>query len=483
MLNNLGKISQETIELTKSSMDLAKAITTTTGIVGYNLEAPAKQLIPFLAPLRNRIPRIVSKTGTAVHWKVITAVTPNGRVTSTEGTRGSSVSTTLVDMLASFKTLGLQDSVTFESLAAGRNFQDVKATAVTNLLLRVMTEEEKQILFGMTSQALSVPSAMATSVQATGGTLGDATSVSYYVGVAALTGNGVNRNVPRSAPASVAFDMNDGNTVVTFASATADTGGGGATFALYLSVPPVYGALGYAWFVGTASSAAATYQITTTTNRILLTSAVTGVTTASSVTSNGDTTQDTYAYDGLLAQALWPQTGATGAYFNDLAGAKLTKDNGGISEIDAALQYIFDTWKISPTRILCGAGVQKDITKGIVSGYGAPTLFVNNSEKNAITGNYLAESYINSVYGGRPIPMETHPWLPAGCVIGITEVVPFPNANVPSVFEMELGYDYMQLEYAVVQPKYEFEVRNYGCLKSYFPGGQFVLTNVGSGIQ
>jgi hypothetical protein len=482
MLNNLGKVSQETIELTKSAMDLTKAITTTTGIVGYSLEAPAKQLIPFLAPLRNRIPRIVSKTGTAVHWKVITAVTPNGRVTSTEGTRGNSVSTTLVDMLATFKTLGLQDSVTFESLAAGRNFQDVKATAVTNLLLRVMTEEEKQILFGMTSQALSTPTALATSAQTTGGLLGGGGGGTYVLGVTALTGNGVNRNVPRSAPASVAFDMADGTTAAFYNSVTFTSI---STGAIYASVTPVYGALGYAWFCAAigAAATAATYQITTTTNKLLLTTTVTGVTTAASVDTNGETTQDTYAYDGLLSQALWPQTGATGAYFQDLAGAKLTKDNGGISEIDAALQYIFDTWKISPTRILCGAGVQKDITKGIVSGYGAPTLFVNNSEKNAITGNYLAESYINSVFGGRPIPMETHPWLPAGCIIGITEVVPFPNANVPSVFEMEMAYDYTQLEYAVVQPKYEFEVRCFGALKSYFPGGQFVLTNVGSGIQ
>jgi hypothetical protein len=480
-MSDFGKVSQETLDLVKSQLDLSKAITTTTGLVGYNLEAPAKQLVPFLSPLRNRIPRVVSKTGTAVNWKVITAVSASGRASATEGTRGNAVTTSLSDKLATFKTLGLQDSVTFESLAAGRNFQDVKATAVTNLLLRLMTEEEKMILFGNTTTALSVPSAPSTSVQTTGGTLGSAgTSIPYYIGVAALTGFGVNRNVPTAAPVSVTFDINDGNTAVTFAAATADTGGAAATYSIYASVPAVAGALGYAWFLGTASSAAATYQITTTTNRVLLTAAVTGVTTAASVTGNGDTSQDTLAYDGLLAQLF---ASDSGAYISHLGGEKLTKDNGGISEIDAALLSIFNTWKVSPTRILCGAGVQKDITKGIVSGYGAPTLFVNNNEKQSITGNYLAQTYINSVYGGQPILLETHPWLPAGCLVGITENVPFPNANIPNVLEIECGYDYQQLEYAVTAPKYEFEVRNYSALKHYFPAGCFVLYGIGSGIQ
>ena len=53
------------------------------------------------------------------------------------------MSYTLADKLATFKVVGLQDSVSLESEAASRNFQDAKATAATNLLLRVMTEEAK----------------------------------------------------------------------------------------------------------------------------------------------------------------------------------------------------------------------------------------------------------------------------------------------------------------------------------------------------
>lgn len=53
--------------------DIAKAatITTSTGLVAYDLEAPAKNLYPVLTPLRNRIPRVTksSGAGTAANWK------------------------------------------------------------------------------------------------------------------------------------------------------------------------------------------------------------------------------------------------------------------------------------------------------------------------------------------------------------------------------------------------------------------------------
>ena len=145
MSNYLGA-TQESIEKTLASVkdetQLSKAIDTGVGLVGYNLSAPAKQLVPFLSPLRNIIPRKVSPTGTSTHWKAITSIVPQGKATALEGTRGTSMNYTVEDKMAAFKVLGLQDAVTFEAEAAGRNFQDVKATASTNLLLSLMQEEE-----------------------------------------------------------------------------------------------------------------------------------------------------------------------------------------------------------------------------------------------------------------------------------------------------------------------------------------------------
>ena len=65
-MDNIGNATQESMKKTVEAVQqqqLQKAITLATGLQGYNLEAPAKQLVPFLSPLRNQIPRKVSTTG------------------------------------------------------------------------------------------------------------------------------------------------------------------------------------------------------------------------------------------------------------------------------------------------------------------------------------------------------------------------------------------------------------------------------------
>ena len=183
---------QKTVEGVKDSQKLEKAINTGTNLVGYSLEAPSKQLVPFASPLRNIIPRKISKTGDSTHWKAITEVNAAGKATTIEGKRGNGMKYTVEDKLAAFKIVGLQDAVTLEAEAAGRNFQDVKATATTNLLLRVMTEEEKIILGGNRTSLGTVATPTASAVADTASTI---TAGSYSVKVAALTLVATNRVV------------------------------------------------------------------------------------------------------------------------------------------------------------------------------------------------------------------------------------------------------------------------------------------------
>jgi hypothetical protein len=62
--------------------NLAKAatITTSTGLVAYDLEAPSKNLYPVLTPIYNRIPRVTKSSGAgiAANWKTVTAIAPGG---------------------------------------------------------------------------------------------------------------------------------------------------------------------------------------------------------------------------------------------------------------------------------------------------------------------------------------------------------------------------------------------------------------------
>jgi hypothetical protein len=476
---DMSKITQETLNSMKSAQDLNKAITLATGLQGYSLEAPAKQLVPFLSPLRNIIPRRTSTTGSSTHWKAITAVDAMGKATGIEGTRGNGVRYSEVDRLATFKVVSLTDSVTLEAEAGGRNFQDVKATSATNLLLRIMTEEEKLILGGNVTSLGSISAPVVTAT----GTGGSIAAGTYSVKVAALTLVAANRislnlqtaNVTLGVPAT---DSN--NTVIVGAldgvttTSTGTTSGvlSGSTNLIAATVTPVTGALAYAWFVGVSGSE--TLQIVTTNSAVSLTALVAG----GSAFTTADGSGDPLAFDGIIPQII----NGNGKVI-DKGNTSLTKANGGIQELDDINSYLFNMFKVGPTRYLVSEQLHKDITSAIIAGAGAPTLFVNNAEKNDITGNYLVRQYVNKSYGGQIIKIESHPWLPSGSMIVMCDNVPYPNANVPSVLEMECGYDYRQIEYAFTNPKYEYEVRTWEALKHYFPAAQAFITNVKPGVN
>jgi hypothetical protein len=59
----MTNFTQETIELIKAAHGnpddrLAKSISQATGLLAYDLQAPAKNLYSFLTPLRNILPRV-----------------------------------------------------------------------------------------------------------------------------------------------------------------------------------------------------------------------------------------------------------------------------------------------------------------------------------------------------------------------------------------------------------------------------------------
>jgi hypothetical protein len=93
-----------------------------TGFQAYNLEAPAKVLLPQLTPIRNMTAR-VSGRGKQVEFKAVTALNNtslSGWVA--EGAAASTVQTTTTDIIAVYKSMALADKVTFESQWAGNGF-------------------------------------------------------------------------------------------------------------------------------------------------------------------------------------------------------------------------------------------------------------------------------------------------------------------------------------------------------------------------
>lgn len=505
-MNSLPRISQESLALAKQVLlaggrlghplgwDLKKDITTGTGLVWYDLQAPAKSLFPVITPLRNRTPRAPGRGGTATHWKAITAInTTNVLPWVPEGFRNNRVTTTEVDKLATYRGFGLEDSVTFEAQYAAVNFEDIRARAAMNLLWAVMIREEIGLLGGNTGVALGQPSAPTVTSSNSGGSLASNT---YTVYVVALTQEGFNTLVlTGTAQGPIAtYVVTDPGTLstqtVNGGGSQASTGTAGSAItgpsgSLACSVPVVNGAVAYAWFVSSAgTTATAYYSGVSTINSIVI--KVQGLSTYAAASSwASDLSQNALAFDGFLSQAFGT---SSGAYIASQAtgtagtGTPLTSDSaGGITEIETMLKSFYDNSKLGPDYIYVNSQQAYDINKKVIAGGGTPLFrFVEEAGDPGITAGVRVRNYLNR-YTGQEIPIEVHPFLANGTILAITDTLPYPNTNVPQVNVVETRQEYYQLEWPLRTRKYELGVYGDEVLICYFLAGLGIINNVAAG--
>src|SRR5271169_6257768 len=188
----MSSITQESLELLKRALAapddaLAKSISTATGLVAYDLQAPAKNLYPFVTPIRNVMPRVGGGTGTATNWRQVNAIIGSGFDAMgwvPEGQRSGQMSYSTSSKSATFVTIGEEDAATYEAISAGRDFEDIQARMTFRLLQKMMLKEEMAILGGNASLQLGTPATPVLAASGTGATLPAAT---YYVKIAALT--------------------------------------------------------------------------------------------------------------------------------------------------------------------------------------------------------------------------------------------------------------------------------------------------------
>ena len=132
---------------------IEKAITTGTGLVAYDLQAPAKNLYPINTPLIRSLPR-TGGVGTATNWKAVTGINGSGFDATgwvPEGQRAGQMSYSVSARSAAYATIGEEDQATWEAISAGRTFEDVQATMTTRLLQKMMLKEEMAVLGGNAS--------------------------------------------------------------------------------------------------------------------------------------------------------------------------------------------------------------------------------------------------------------------------------------------------------------------------------------------
>ncbi len=493
--------TQDTLDLVKGALRapddrLAKTISTGTGLVAYDLQAPAKNLYPFVTPIRNVVPRIGGGTGTATNWRQVTALIGSGFDAMgwvPEGQRSGQMSYETATKSATYVTIGEEDAATYEAISAGRFFEDIQARMTFRLLQKMMLKEEMAILAGNASLQLGTPATPVLSASGTGATLPAAT---YYVKVVGLTLEGYQNSSLAGGVATTKaitgadghnYTLNGGSSNISAEASQAVTLGQ----TLFATVAPLPGAVAYAWYVGTATGAE-TLQALTTIDSVAISAPLAGGTQAQSAITADNSANPSYAYDGLLTTALLPGSNAyvaTQPTGTAGTGTPLTASGrGSVVEIDTMFQTMWNNFELSPTVLYVNVQELKNITDKVLSNASAPLLrYEASADGNAydLAAAGAVSFYFNpfALNGGLRIPIRIHPRVPPGTIIGWAENLPiqYQSSEVPNVAEVKTRQDYYQIDWPVVTRQRQVGVYAEEVLAVYAPFAMGVITNIGNG--
>lgn len=487
MLIPAGAITAETLELAKAALakgptlvpgGLQKGISLAENLVGINLEAPSKKLFPVYSPLRNRVSRRAAVFGaTATSWKSVKKINSTKVLAQVaERLRNAAITTLTESKSATFKSFGLDDFVTHEALAASKGFEDVRAMSALNLLYATMIAEEQLILGGNVTN-IGAPTGLLTSVSAGPVNFGAGT---YTFKVTAITldghetlADGITLGI--DSPGETDASLVSGAQIV------------GAAEKVTVTWNDVKGAVSYNVYAKIAADPTFTLQ---TPRRVTVNSWTNDAAYVNTgpVPNAADRTGDALAFDGMIPQ-IQRDVDLPAAQYVSKNNATLTADTAnGITEFDDMLKAMWDNFRLGPTCILVNAAQARDITRKIIGGSGTPVsrIMLQDGERN-IVGSLYVGSYLNkfasSFAEGFPndIPIKIHPVLPSGTILFLVEQLPYPNNQVPNVWEIETRQEYTQYDFAMVDRSYPFGIYGQEVLKGYFPASHGVIKNVKEG--
>ncbi|MGH7044940.1 MAG: hypothetical protein ACREE2_00950 [Stellaceae bacterium] len=499
----MSSITQDTLELCKMALQhpndaLAKSISTATGLVAYDLQAPAKNLYPFVTPIRNVMPRVGGGTGTATNWRQVNAIIGSGFDAMgwvPEGQRSGQMSYSTSNKSATFVTIGEEDAATFEAISAGREFEDIQARMTFRLLQKMMLKEEMAILAGNASLVLGTPATPTLSASGATATLPSAT---YYVKVAALTLEGYQNSSVSAGVATKKTITGVDNNTFTLSGGSSNISGEASQAVtlgqtLFCSVAPIQGAVAYAWYVG-STSGAETLQAITTINSMAIAAPLTTGTQSQSAITTDNSANPSYAYDGILTTAL---KDGSNAYVNIMAtgtagvGTPLTASGrGSVVEIDTMFQTMWNNFELSPTVLYVNSQELKNITTKVLSNSSGPLLRYDTPADGSegeyqLTASGTVQFYYNpfAIYGGLRIPIRIHPRVPPGTIIGWAENLPiqYQSNEVPNVAEVKTRQDYYQIDWPIVTRQRQVGVYAEEVLAVYAPFAMGVITNIANG--
>jgi hypothetical protein len=468
-----------------------------TGIWSYDL-SNLVSLIPVVTPFRDIVAREKSMDGNPMAvWRALMNVN-SSQLDPSMGVDFAANEAVFSeqDFQAKYASTGYAGLVTQDAFDFATGYADPYAIATFQTLNQVLIGDDRKQL-GAQSFPLAAAAAPSMTTATTGGSI--ALNTTVYVGVAARTGSG--------------FYYGSGNSQGN--SNSTETGSGTSTNTVTGSVAAIRGAVCYDWF---QSSNGVTwyYYTTTTVNAVTMTKVITtsqalpniadlaqnwkgtaGVPTYNAAADNGSA--NTNDYDGFMAslagdysatgQWVQPGTGtANPSVWSSLNGAALSLTGGTVTEVEADIFLpLWNAVKCSPTALMMNASQAQEIAN-LVLGSGSATTFLNtdSSGRISVTAGGRVGEIVNAPAGGVTVPIEVHVSLPPGTIIGRTDRVPFPQANISNVLAQRCLRDTAQFEYGIARvagtkgggPRKEFEIRTVSSFINRAPVAMAVLSNV-----
>ena len=452
-----------------------------TGLVPFDLEAPAKYLAPRPTPLRNKLPREKGQ-GTARRFKRITGITgsgtggvgsfhpgiseatqnnfaPPGGGNALYLNRGAKIAYAGDDKIVPYFEFGVSDSVTFAAQYAGQGFQDVRALSAQSLLYSSMLLEERMLLMGRGTNSAFVGALAAPAITIT--------LRAPATGETAITGATTTLWVKATSDAG-----DFGQSVLSsIASVSASAG----TVAEVRITSSVVGALGYRAYVGTGAGAPADsalwYDGRTGSRTYVIEGALpTSGTAASTVAA--DTSAYANGYDGIMPTVL----GANSGYVKDINGTFNSTSPG--SEFQTCFASLYQAVKADPDEILMNGTDRKNLSE----------LLKNSSSNNyrlTLTqdeiGNAVMGSVITAIQNevtGKVVPMTVHPWMPQGNTAVLSYSLPIPDSQVSNVWSVVNVQDYMGINWPVIDFQYQMSSYWQGTFVCYAPAWNGAINGI-----
>lgn len=429
-----------------------------------------------LSPFRQTIGREVIGGSQNSFFRILTVV-PGGRFSSAAGTRSNGFTITKDNPSFTFKSYGQLGDFQWESQISGLSLKEDIRSRVKTLNLIGALQREEGLIFGGNITALGTPTGLttapATSGSAAVGGVGIA-AATYQCRVAALTWEGMrlasrvarpDKTAAQNFDASLVVPTQGGTIGITAAQANVAAIVGGTTDGLIgLTWTAIAGAFGYAVYVDNHLQC-----VLPSTTKVTLV----GINTTGEAVPGGDSSASSTDFNGIVPQIVAAATGPANKRVNTNLG---TPSGNQITVIADAIQDVYDRFKVQPSRLLVSWDVHDQLDRKLAS--------VANDRINL---NYMVGPdgpkfeqlrFYPSPIDGRQIPIEQQPNLFGGMVLGVLDDVPIADSQIPTAWKMVMGSDWVELAYAIVNPKEEYEQRAYGALCGYAPSMQFILYDI-----